>query len=72
MLAEEQAHGLQPFDGRDLPVKMEELRACVASVEDDHAIEAGKLSMLVLGISHALVDLGMLPIWDIPQLPKIA
>jgi hypothetical protein len=28
--------------------------------------------MLVVGISNALVDLEMLPIWDIPQLPKIA
>jgi hypothetical protein len=34
--------------------------------EDERATEAGKLSMLVIGISNALVDLGMLPIRDIP------
>jgi tellurite resistance-related uncharacterized protein len=27
--------------------------------------------MLVVGISNALVNLGTLPIWDIPQLPKM-
>jgi hypothetical protein len=41
-------------------------------VELERVAKAGKLSMLVVGISNALVDLGMLPIRDIPQLPKIA
>jgi hypothetical protein len=35
---------------------------------EEQAAEAGKLSMLVTGISIALVDLGMVPIRDIPQL----
>jgi hypothetical protein len=33
---------------------------------------AGRLSQLVMGISNALVDLGMLPVQDIPELPKSA
>jgi hypothetical protein len=38
----------------------------VAGVEDEHATKAGKPSTLVVGISNALVNLGMLPIRDIP------
>jgi hypothetical protein len=41
-------------------------------VEEERAAEARKLLMLVMGISNALVNLGMLPIRDIPQLPKTA
>jgi hypothetical protein len=61
-LAEEQARGLHSFDKRDLSVKLEELHSCVARVEDERATEAGKLSTLVVCISNALVDIGMLPI----------
>jgi hypothetical protein len=35
-------------------------------VEEERAAEARKLLMLVMGISNALVNLGMLPIRDIP------
>jgi hypothetical protein len=38
----------------------------VPRVKDEHTIEARELSWLVMEISNALVDLGMLPIWDIP------
>jgi hypothetical protein len=61
-LVEEQARGLHSFDKRDLSAKLEELHLHVAGVEDERAAEAGKLSMLVVGISNALVDVGMLPI----------
>jgi hypothetical protein len=71
-LAEEQAQSLYPFDRWDLPAELEEFHVCVAGDADECATKAGKLSMLVVGISNALVDLGMLPIQDIPQLPKMA
>jgi hypothetical protein len=71
-LVEELACGVHFFDGRDMSVELEGLHARMTSVEDECPTEAGKLSMLVVGISNALVDLKMLPIWDIPQLPKIA
>jgi hypothetical protein len=71
-LMKEQAQGLHPFDRRDLLAELEELRTHVARVEDECATEARKLSMLVMGISNALVDLRTLPIWDIPQLLKMA
>jgi hypothetical protein len=65
-LVEEQVRGLHSFDGWDLSAEQGELHTHVAEVEDEHIVEAKKLSMLVVGISNALVNLGMLPIWDIP------
>jgi hypothetical protein len=44
----------------------------VARVVDDRTTEARKLSMMVMGISNVLVDLRILPIQDIAQLPKMA
>jgi hypothetical protein len=65
-LAEEQARDSHPFDGRDLLAELEELCTRVAGVEDEHAADAGKLSILVMGISNVLIDLRTLPIQDIP------
>jgi hypothetical protein len=65
-LAEEQARGLHPFDVRDLLVKLEELHARVDGVDDEHTAEVEKLSILVVGISNALIHLTTLPIWDSP------
>jgi hypothetical protein len=45
---------------------------CVAKVEDEHVADARELSSLVMEASNALVDLRMLPIWEIPQLLKMA
>jgi hypothetical protein len=39
-LADDQARGLYPSDGRDLPSKLSKLHERMAEVEDDHAIEA--------------------------------
>jgi hypothetical protein len=62
MLVEEQARGLHPFDERDLPVELKEIRKHMDEIEGEHTAEAGQLSQLVMVISNALVDLGMLPI----------
>jgi hypothetical protein len=51
---------------------MEELHVRVAGVKDERATEAGELSQLIMEISSALVNLGTLPIRDIPQLSKMA
>jgi hypothetical protein len=51
---------------------MEELHKRLAEVEGERVIEAVKLSQLVREISDALVNLGVIPIWDIPQHPKLA
>jgi hypothetical protein len=72
ILAEEEACGLHPFDGRDLSVELEDIHAHVDMIEGERAIKAGQLLQLVMEISNALVDLGMLPVQDIPQLPKSA
>jgi hypothetical protein len=50
----------------------EETHARVDGIISRRATEAGRLSQLVVGISNALVDLGMLPIQDIAQLPESA
>jgi hypothetical protein len=71
-LAKEQERGLHFFNVRDLLVEVEELHARVAGVEDECTTEVGKLLKLAVEISNALVDLGLLPILDIPQLPKSA
>jgi hypothetical protein len=69
---EEQACGLHFSDGQDLSGELEELHARVTGVKDEHAVEAGELSALAVEASNAVVDLGMLPIQDVPQLPKSA
>jgi hypothetical protein len=69
---EEQARYLHSFDGQDLLAELEELHARVARVEDEHTVEVGYLSWLVMEISNALVIIGMLPIQGIPQPPKMA
>jgi hypothetical protein len=70
ILVEEQVRGLHPPDGRDLSVKLEETRARVDGINSKHAAEVGRLSQLVMGMSNAIVDLGMLPVQDITQLLK--
>jgi hypothetical protein len=72
MLAEEQMPSLHPFDGWDLSAELKEIRPRVDGIEGERATEAGQLSQLVIKISNTLVDLGMLQILDIPQLPKSA
>jgi hypothetical protein len=69
-LTEEQAHSLPSFDGCDLSAELEKLRTLMDGVEDECVTKVGKLSTLVVSISNALVNLEMLPIRDIPQLPK--
>jgi hypothetical protein len=57
---------------RDLSAELEKTHARMDRINGERATEAGRLSQLVMGISNALVDLGMLPIQDILQLPKSA
>jgi hypothetical protein len=72
ILAKEQTCILHHFDGRDLSVELEEIHVHVDGIGGERAAEAGQLSHLVVEISNALVDLGMLPVQDIPQLLKLA
>jgi hypothetical protein len=71
-LADKRARDLHSFDGRDLSTELEELHLCMARLEDECVTEARDLSVLVVVASNALVDLEMLPIRDMPQLPKKA
>jgi hypothetical protein len=66
-LVEEKVCDLHSFDELDLPVELEELHACMANAEEERATEAGRLEALVVEASNALVDLRILPIWEVPQ-----
>jgi hypothetical protein len=44
----------------------------VDRIAGERNVEVGQLSQLVVGILNALVNLGILPVQDIPQLPKSA
>jgi hypothetical protein len=72
ILVEQQACVLHPFDGQDLSMELEEIRVHVDGIASERAVEAEQLSQLVVGISNALVDLGVLPVLDIPQFLKSA
>jgi hypothetical protein len=48
-LADKQVHNVHSFDRRDLSVELEELRASMDGVEDEHITKVGKLSTLVVG-----------------------
>lgn len=52
--------------------KLEEIRSHVDRIAGERNVEVGQLSQLVVGILNALVNLGILPVQDIPQLPKSA
>jgi hypothetical protein len=47
-------------------VGLEEFRARMVGVEDEHVAKVVELSWLVMEISDALVNLGVFPIQDIP------
>jgi hypothetical protein len=59
---EKKVHGLRSFHRWDLLVGLEELRLCMAGIEDECTTEATRLSRLVMEISDALIDLGVFPI----------
>jgi hypothetical protein len=67
ILAEKQERGLHPHDGWDLLAERGKTHARVDRINGERAAEAGRLSQQVLGISNALVDLGMLPIQAFPN-----
>jgi hypothetical protein len=57
---------LHYFDRRDLSVELEGLPMRVDNVEVECTTVARQLLWFVTEISNALVDLGMLPVQDIP------
>jgi hypothetical protein len=61
-LANDQAQGMYPPDGRNLSSELGKLHEHVAEVEDDRVIDAKQLSRLTMEISNAFVNLNVLPI----------
>jgi hypothetical protein len=72
ILVEELEHDLHPTDGWELSVELDKARTCVDRIDGERATEAEQLSQWVMRISSVLVDLGLRPIQDIPQLSKSA
>jgi hypothetical protein len=72
ILSEELKCGLHPSDGWNLLAELDEAHACMNEIDGECAGEGERLSRQVMRISGILVDLGMLPIQDIPQLPRSA
>jgi hypothetical protein len=66
--AVELEHGLYPPDGHDLLVELDKAHASVNRMVYDRNTEAEQLSRQVVQVANILVDLGLLPIEDIPQL----
>jgi hypothetical protein len=69
-LVDDQARGLYPPDGRDLPSELGKLHERVAEVKDDHTIATEQLSQSTIEISNALVELNVLAIQVIPSQPR--
>jgi hypothetical protein len=72
ILAEELERSLHPPDGRDPSVELDKVYVCVDQIADDHATEAEQLSWHVVQVVSVLIDLGLLLVEFIPQLPKTA
>jgi hypothetical protein len=70
LLAEELGSDLHSSDGWDLPSELDKACTIADGITDERTTEARQLSQHIMGISNVLVDLGMLPVQDIPQLPK--
>jgi hypothetical protein len=52
--------------------ELDKARTCVDRTAEDCVTKAERLSRQVVHVFSFLVDLGLLPIKDIPKLPKIA
>jgi hypothetical protein len=61
-LANDQARGMYPLDGRNLLSELGKLHEHVAKVEDDRVIDAKQLSRSTMEISNTFVNLNVLPI----------
>jgi hypothetical protein len=66
ILAVELECGLHPPDRRDLSVELDMAHASVNKMVDDRAAEAKRLLRQVVQVAGILVNLGLLPIEDIP------
>jgi hypothetical protein len=72
ILAEEIESSMHSSDRCDLSMELDKGCTLADRITDECAAEARQLSQHIMGILSALVDLGTLPIKDIPQLLKSA
>jgi hypothetical protein len=70
LLVEELERGLHPPNKRDLSVELDKAHAHVDRIDGERATKVERLPWHVMQISGVLVDLGMMPIQDTPQLLK--
>jgi hypothetical protein len=66
ILSEELEHSMRHPDERDQPAELEGTRTRVHRIADDRATEARRLLRQLVRVVDVLIDLGLLPIEDIP------
>jgi hypothetical protein len=64
--------GMHPTDGWDLLTELAKAHTRVDRINGECPTEAEHLSQRVMWISNVLVNLGVLPVEDIPQTPMFA
>jgi hypothetical protein len=57
-------------DRRNPPAELYKARAWTNEIANDRAAEAKRLSRQLMSVAGILIDLGLLPMEDIPRLPK--
>jgi hypothetical protein len=72
ILADELERGMHSSNGWNLSVELDKAHALTDRITNERTGEARRLSQHIMGISNALVDLDMLLLQGIPQLPKSA
>jgi hypothetical protein len=72
ILVKELERSLHHPDWRDMPVELDKTHAWVHGIADDRAAKAGRMLRRLVWVAGVLINLGLSPIDDIPQLLKIA
>jgi hypothetical protein len=70
IVVEELERSLRYLHRRDLPVKLYKARTRANEIASDRVAKAERLSRQLMRVAGVLIDLGLPPIEDIPQLPK--
>jgi hypothetical protein len=71
ILVEELEHDLHHLEGRDLPLELYKARAWANEIADNRVGKVERQSRKLVQVAGVLINLGLPPIEDIPQLPKI-
>jgi hypothetical protein len=71
ILVEELEHDLHHLEGRDQPLELYKACAWANEIADNRVAKVERQSRQLVQVAGVLINLGLPPIEDIPQLPKI-